>query len=217
MQTFLILSLNKEFIDRSIAQFKKSLQVSAFDFVEVSPESSLGIGDVRKIINQGIQLPFKGQNKLIVLRDFNLTTFEAQNALLKFLEEQPTFLTIILCAQSTQNILPTVISRSQLVKDRSQKLAASADLAPLLSMSKGERLVYLATMISSKDSSIKFIDDLSGSLENYLISDINKLPLSKTEIAKMLKKTEKARVFIANNVNYKLVVDILLLGFPKIQ
>ena len=32
----------------------------------------------------------------------------------------------------------------------------------------------------------------------------------------MIKKTEKARQYLESNVNYKLVLDILLLGFPHV-
>lgn len=54
-------------------------------------------------------------SRIIVIENSNFMTAEAQNALLKTLEEPPTGTTIILTSPSEQLLLPTVVSRVQVI------------------------------------------------------------------------------------------------------
>ncbi len=57
--------------------------------------------------------PIEGRWKVVVLEQADLLTIEAQNALLKSLEEPPSFNLFLLLASSRTRLLPTVLSRCQ--------------------------------------------------------------------------------------------------------
>ncbi|MDD2510547.1 MAG: DNA polymerase III subunit [Syntrophomonas sp.] len=59
--------------------------------------------------------PYRASRRVAIIRDSQLMSNEAGNALLKTLEEPPDYAVIILVADD-QNLLPTVVSRCQLVR-----------------------------------------------------------------------------------------------------
>lgn len=84
----------------------------------VQPDNgSIGIEAIRKIRNY-IKLKTTGKsglNRLIIIEDAQSLTLEAQNALLKSLEEPPSDTGFILTLAGENSILPTVLSRLQKV------------------------------------------------------------------------------------------------------
>ena len=59
--------------------------------------------------------PFLGHGKVFIIDEAELLEVEAQNAMLKTLEEPPERTWIILCAQQEERLLPTIRSRCQRV------------------------------------------------------------------------------------------------------
>jgi len=220
MQTYLILSHNPEFIDNQINLLKSKYQISPFDIYNVIPEKSLGIDDVRRTEKNSRIKPGYGNKKLVLIRDFHLATIEAQNAMLKFLEEPTPSTVIILTAVNDQKILATVLSRCFVIKEIKAETAVpdgkklEKKILEILNMSSGERLVFSQKLISNREDAAGFIDSLTRLLENQLINKPS-MPLSNLQLASLIEKTEAARRYVDRNVNFKLVIDILLLGFPS--
>lgn len=85
------------------------------DLVMVTPEgSSLGIDQVR-LLQQTLSLsPARSDSvRVVVIDEAENLTLEAQNALLKLIEEPPPATTLILIVTNLEALLPTVRSRSQ--------------------------------------------------------------------------------------------------------
>jgi DNA polymerase-3 subunit delta' len=87
-------------------------------------------------------------NRIVLIEDAQLLGHEAQNALLKTLEEPPTATVIILLASSNQSLLPTVLSRLQVITIKrpgtdetlryfSEKGYAVTDIKQAVSLSAG--------------------------------------------------------------------------------
>jgi replication-associated recombination protein RarA len=76
-------------------------------------EKSIGIEAVRDLERAlSLKVPNSAAiNRVVIIEDAHVLTGEAQNALLKTLEEPPTGTTIILTAASEQALLPTIRSR----------------------------------------------------------------------------------------------------------
>lgn len=66
--------------------------------------------------------PYSSPYKIVVLKDFDQANTEAQNAILKTLEEAPSYAILILIAESVQGLLPTVVSRCEGMDFRSVEL-----------------------------------------------------------------------------------------------
>ena len=77
----------------------------------------IGVDDIRKQIIDTVQIkPFESKYKIYIIPDASSMTIQAQNALLKTLEEPPEYVIIILIASNVDTLLPTVMSRSMLIR-----------------------------------------------------------------------------------------------------
>ncbi|HET6382574.1 MAG TPA: DNA polymerase III subunit delta' [Armatimonadota bacterium] len=79
------------------------------------PSVEILIDQVREM-NRMISLsPSVGRRKVFIVTPAEAMNEQAQNALLKSLEEPPALSTIILCAESAESLLPTIQSRCQVI------------------------------------------------------------------------------------------------------
>lgn len=76
----------------------------------------VGVSDVREAIHEIHHAPFEGQFRIWIIEDGERLTDEAQNALLKTLEEPPSRAIILLVTSLVGTLLPTVSSRCRLVR-----------------------------------------------------------------------------------------------------
>jgi DNA polymerase-3 subunit delta' len=85
---------------------------------------SIGIDLVRLAIEALSKHPFEGRRSVVAFFEAHLATVEAQNALLKLLEEPPASAVIVLVTEYPDRLLPTIRSRCHEV--RFDPLAAGA-------------------------------------------------------------------------------------------
>jgi DNA polymerase III delta prime subunit len=72
---------------------------------------SIGIELVRRVIEALSKFPYEGNRSVVILFEAHLATVEAQNALLKLLEEPPPSAQLILVTEFPDRLLPTILSR----------------------------------------------------------------------------------------------------------
>ncbi len=73
--------------------------------------SGIGVGEIRKM-RADLQIrPYANARKVYIIPDAEKLTAQAQNALLKTLEEPPEYANLILIANGLSSFLPTVLSR----------------------------------------------------------------------------------------------------------
>lgn len=80
------------------------------DVIELDAASHNKVEDAEQIIRQASFLP-AGKVKVIILDEFHMMTKEAQNKLLKVVEEPPEHVIFIFCTTEENRILPTILSR----------------------------------------------------------------------------------------------------------
>lgn len=87
------------------------------DFVIVNDiGENIKIEQIRKITEKIIEKPIISSKKVYIINDAEKMTKEAQNCLLKTLEEPPEFITIILISSNENAILNTIKSRCMKIK-----------------------------------------------------------------------------------------------------
>jgi len=87
------------------------------DIIHYRPEkASFGVDEVRKIIEEVAKRPYEGDKKVIILHQGSKLTVQAQNALLKTIEEPPMGVYIIVLSESVDLLLDTIKSRCQIYK-----------------------------------------------------------------------------------------------------
>lgn len=99
---------------RSCPACKQVLSGSHPDLVYVTHEkpASIGVEDIRVQINDAIQVrPYSSSHKIFIVDEAEKMTQQAQNALLKTMEEPPSYAVILLLTTNQEVFLPTVRSR----------------------------------------------------------------------------------------------------------
>lgn len=87
------------------------------DVHTVKPEKNmLKVDQVRAVISTVYETPYEGGAKIYVIHDFHLANEQAQNALLKTLEEPPASDVFFLLAENSLQLLPTVCSRCRKIR-----------------------------------------------------------------------------------------------------
>lgn len=86
------------------------------DLKVVTPDPSISVDEIRNIVRDINVRPYYGGRKVYIIEDADRMTIQAQNSLLKTLEEPPEYGVIILTTQSIDMLLPTIISRGIIKK-----------------------------------------------------------------------------------------------------
>ncbi len=132
----------------------------AVDIVKYYPSSnSFGVDDVRNIIEEVNKKPYEGDNKVLILFKCDKLTVQAQNALLKTIEEPPFGVYLILLSDSLEMILDTIQSRCQVYK-----------LTPL---SKDEIInyieyKYLEISSDDKQAALAYSTGIPGKVDKFI-------------------------------------------------
>ena len=81
-------------------------------YVTHEKQGSIGVDDVREQINDTIMIrPYSSYYKIYIVDEAEKMTVQAQNALLKTIEEPPSYAVIILITTNQEAFLPTILSR----------------------------------------------------------------------------------------------------------
>lgn len=84
------------------------------DIIRVTHEkpNTISVDDVRTQINSDVAIkPYSGPYKIYIVNEAEKMTQQAQNALLKTLEEPPEYAVILLLTTNMNSLLPTILSR----------------------------------------------------------------------------------------------------------
>lgn len=110
----------------------KKVEHSNMVDLKIYPRDNKGIivDDINEIVSDAYIKPIDSENKVFVLKDFDNATTQAQNKLLKTLEEPPTNVIFILTCANSNSVLQTIRSR---VKTISESLLDTQTVAEFLS------------------------------------------------------------------------------------
>ena len=137
------------------------------DYIEITPDgNSIKIAQIRKLQSDILVKPYKSY-KIYVIDEAQKMTVEAQNALLKTLEEPPKYAIIILITNNKESLLDTIKSRCEIIKFTPIPLVEVADYLTQTGVDKN-RASLLANF--SRGSMQKAID-LSESEDFHIMRD----------------------------------------------
>ena len=75
-------------------------------------ETTIGVDEIREQINNTVSVkPYSSKYKIYIIEDAHLMTVQAQNSLLKTIEEPPEYVIILLLTSNRQKLLLTIQSR----------------------------------------------------------------------------------------------------------
>ncbi len=93
---------------------KQALSENHPDIIRVAHEkpNTISVDDIRVQINNDVAIkPYSSPHKIYIVNEAEKMTQQAQNAILKTLEEPPEYAVILLLTANVNSLLPTILSR----------------------------------------------------------------------------------------------------------
>ncbi len=232
MKSILLAAKEKEPRNNKILQICKEENISSFDTYHVSEQdkktNSIGIEAIRRMQQQLHLKPLSGTTKAILIEDAENLTLEAQQALLKILEEPPEHALFILSVSDSNLLLETIRSRCFITRlDENQSGTVEKDLQPytemlstILSISIGDRFKIAQDASKTKDNATQWLEGMILAVRKELLhrivnptkkindSDNNSI----ATYQKMLISLQKTYITVqTTNVSQRLALDTLLI------
>ena len=94
------------------------------DIIRVTHEkpNSISVDDIRTQVNNTVDIkPYQGPYKVYIIPQADMMTPQAQNAILKTIEEPPSYAVFLLLTENAETLLPTINSRCVMLKMRNIK------------------------------------------------------------------------------------------------
>ncbi len=157
-------------------------------YSQVEDSGRLKIDEVRRITRLLALRPYASRYRVAIFDDFDMASPQSQDALLKTLEEPASYAVLILLAQSTDRILSTITSRSQIVPLRPVSLevitqelmlqGASEDRADLIARLSSGRMGWALEALADEDV-LAFRADMLDMLRDIIASNrVERLKIS---------------------------------------
>ena len=167
------------------------------------------IDQVRELQRTLSLSPYAGSYRVALLVDFQRATTQAANALLKTLEEPPDRVVLLLTANTPEGLLPTIVSRCEVVRLRPASIASTqtyletvkglpADRASLLAHLSGGRVGAAVNLAEDPDALTR--------RREHLADLFRLLPAARHERFKLAELIAKPRAQARQKLN-----DVLLI------
>lgn len=212
MATSIIISSNsKEYVEKKLSEIK-ALNISSTQdllIIDVEQEkSSIGIIKMLELKKWVNIKPFSGKNKIAIIYHAHLLTTEAQNSILKLLEEPNLSTLVILICNNYQKLLPTIISRCQLFEDLFKTLEDSISTDEFFKLDLLDKFEYIEKFEKSENKK-DLIENFLKMLLNYFRDLL--LKTKNRSIIEKIKLITDAKKMIDSKVPSKNVLDNLLI------
>ena len=234
MHAFLITGATRDQRLAYIGKKQTDNNVSKFDCLRLIPiEESIGIAAVRDFRRQLPLSPYDSPKKLGIIENANTMTIEAQNALLKTLEEPPPNTVLFLECPIADALLATIVSRCTIVnlgQEKSSKEQTDAVsqciemLEQIVKLPVGKRMVMVDEIAKTREDAKAWVElaivaSRHAMLYRYGVKPEETVPKSNQSSFQFsvfsfqfLRSLLTARSQLSANVTPKLVLDNVFLS-----
>lgn len=208
MHAFLFIGATADIRQHKIQEQITGWNISPFDVITLAPkEEHISIDEVRALKRRLKLTPMKSDYMIGVIYQAKSMTHEAQNAILKLLEEPPLRVRLLIESENTNMLLPTIVSRCEVVRVVGvNDVPAQIPLVALMNAEIGERLTMLDAYTKDRVQTKAFVEDALVSGETMLHSggDVS-------TFAVLLSRLLAAQAQLSVNCNPRLVLDRVFL------
>ena len=199
-------------VERLLDDEGKPKRVDGIDLSGMTQEQA------RAVVADAVILPNEAEKKVYIIRDAGRMNPDAQNALLKILEEPPRFAAFILVTDAEGALLETVRSRCAVLRCNGEDEAPSPE-----ARERAERYLSYAAA-GAKISLISFANehkDLNGTelrdfvratrllLADMLCGRLSAMQLPRAELLRLTELMKTAEEYLRFNVSTKHVLGLL--------
>jgi len=237
MQTFLIIGSDEkgrlakaeEIIGKKISQAVNNPDIS---LLEKKEGNSIGINEVRNLQNIASRKPFQEEKITVIIKEAQFLTIEAQNALLKILEEPPSKTLIALTTPDPSWLLPTIVSRCQIIQlplkteiqigeEESQHISELLNQLLQSPVAHRFKVVEEEGITKDRETAILWLNKLTFVVRQELVSLRSLTPnqrpapnISVSQYLGMLHSLAKFKKYLEANCNVRLTIENFLLELP---
>jgi len=172
---------------KSCIEFENNNNPDYYEIGILEDENSIKIDTIRQLQKRVQELPIVSDRKVYIIDDSEYMTKDAQNCLLKTLEEPPEFVTIILVVSNENMILNTIksrclkiyfndISKEELKEYINENLNIKEFTENMLQASQGS-IGKVNNIYENKDIYIQ-LDKIFSNIERYCLTEV----ISKLEV-----------------------------------
>ena len=200
------------------------------DLIYVTHEkpASMGVDDIREQINDTIMVrPYSSQYKIYIVDEAQKMTVQAQNALLKTIEEPPAYAVIMLLTTNPDAFLQTILSRCEQLKlkplkdsvvkgyleDKLQVKDVQAEIYSAFARGNLGKAIHLAQSEDFKmmyEEILRLLKEIKDMDISQLLDVIRKLKDDNTDIKECL---DFMQMWYRDILMYKTTKDLNLLIF----
>ncbi len=213
-KSYIISSASGSFIDKTIKDLLKSIELdqksNSEDILIVKPleeKNSIGIEQTKSLKEWSSAKPFYSKNKVGIIYQAEKLTEQAQNAILKLLEEPSESNNYILVTSNYRDLIPTITSRCQLILDPMID-KDEIDILEFISSDQLGRLNFINTIVNNDNKNI-FLLSLQKFYRNKL-----KEGLDTRKNINIVNQTQK---YISSNVSLKNSMLYLALNLDNLR
>ncbi|MBI2330362.1 hypothetical protein HYU94_03150 [Candidatus Daviesbacteria bacterium] len=189
-------------IKEEIALHLEGVKLNHPDVLYFKVGEKLGIAEARKIKEHFSLKPYSAKGRSVIIEDASVMTVEAQNALLKTIEELPKEAILIFGTPSDANFLPTILSRCEIIRIKDDELRikeGKEDVEKLLEATIEQRFEYVEKLKNREE----FLQALVWYFHQHLL-----------EYPKFTKELLQAEKLAKQNVNIRAILEYLMLVMP---
>ena len=211
MYPLILIAKQEESIETFLTSYRQEHAISESYVYSIHPaKTEFTIDQVRELKKE--LFTETKHKRLIILHSFDKANTEAQNALLKTLEEKNNSNQFILISPTLERILPTIRSRSQVINLNEDSPLVRQETKLLVDeIIKKPSCVFLAHPLVqgiSKEDGIVLLEEILTILRSYYASNNN----SSIVVKNVLQIMAQLR---SNNLNPQLAVDYALLSLRQ--
>lgn len=211
----------------AVSEKLKTWRVSAFDQIILeNPGTTITISQVRDFQKRMVLVPYNSPYSVGIIREAEKLTVEAQNALLKTIEEPPPHVVILVVTAYPGVLLPTILSRCHTMNlgrstqtNEKERVSVLRDVDLLLSSRVGQRLRIVAGIAGTREDAQAWVDAALSILREQMVGGLQgNMPCDgvfaqpSQPVSRLIRALLLARSQLAGNVNPKLVLDHVFLS-----
>ena len=217
----------REFAKGLLGNFEKDI-LNYEDYNEIGPvdgKKIISVDQIRELIKKANELPTESQRRVFVVDEADKMNIEAQNSILKTLEEPPEYVVIILIVTNENKMLETIKSRCNIFKSELTNGRKNVEIkllnGSLENIDNLEQmeenysvLKNLAHSIKNKDTAEAFNNGLllyenKNDIMNLL--DLLNIVFLEEGLTKCVFIVESTKTKILQNNNYNMCIDNLIM------
>lgn len=165
MHAYLLVADDEPAINKKVKEISGKNRIIRFKLEKIA--------DTRELVRQTNMSLFE---PTVYVLDIDNASIEAQNAFLKRLEEPAEDLTFVLVAQNEAKVLPTILSRCQIIRLKSKRVTSG---------SVSEITFSEISKITKREDAIAYLENLINSLHDKLPKNARALRLADDTLSRI--------------------------------